>query len=97
VKAAPETVPDVIDAPVVGPNAESQEEQPSRYIPVDVQRPVWERDGGRCQAILPDGTRCRSTYQLELDHCLPFALGGTARRVFGDALMDKHALGTRNE
>jgi 5-methylcytosine-specific restriction endonuclease McrA len=56
--------------------ARGQSAERSRYVPMDVQRAVWERDGGQCQAKLPDGSPCHSTYQLELDHYPPFALGG---------------------
>jgi HNH endonuclease len=46
------------------------------YIPADVRRAVWERDGGRCSFSLEGGGVCGSTYQLELDHITPVALGG---------------------
>ena len=37
---------------------------------------MWERDGGCCTYVAPDGTRCESRWQLEYDHLLPRALGG---------------------
>jgi len=40
-----------------------------RFIKAVVKKEVYERDHGRC-------TRCRSTYKLEYDHILPFAMGG---------------------
>ena len=51
----------------------------SRYIPAPVRREVWRRDGGRCSYVDPhSGRRCGSRFLLELDHIVPFALGGTA-------------------
>jgi 5-methylcytosine-specific restriction endonuclease McrA len=45
-------------------------------IPAEVRRAVWERDGGRCTYVSPDGRRCESRWQLEYDHIKPAALGG---------------------
>ncbi|WP_242340933.1 MULTISPECIES: HNH endonuclease [unclassified Anaeromyxobacter] len=45
-------------------------------IPAIVRRAVWERDGGRCAWVGPDGCRCNSRWKLELDHIQPAALGG---------------------
>jgi hypothetical protein len=71
-----------------------------------VKREVWVRDGGRCQFRLESGELCGSTHRLQFDHVRPVALGGessvgnlrlacsnllAARRVFGDALMDRYA------
>ncbi len=51
----------------------------SRYIPATVKREVWCRDGGRCSYVDPhSGRRCGSRFLLELDHIVPFALGGSA-------------------
>jgi hypothetical protein len=45
-------------------------------IPDDVKMFVWKRDGGRC-------VRCGSQADLEFDHIIPFAMGGssTARNL----------------
>ena len=48
----------------------------SRYIPADIRDLIHIRDSGRCGWIAPDGTRCGSTWDLEIDHIKPFALGG---------------------
>ncbi len=45
-------------------------------IPAEVRRAVWERDGGRCTYLSPEGRRCECRWQLELDHVRPDALGG---------------------
>ena len=51
----------------------------SRYIPVPVRREVWRRDGGCCSYVDPhSGRRCGSRFLLELDHIIPYALGGSA-------------------
>jgi 5-methylcytosine-specific restriction endonuclease McrA len=49
---------------------------PTSTIPATVRREVWKRDGGRCAWVGPDGRRCNSRWQLELDHIQPQALGG---------------------
>ncbi|HUL58980.1 MAG TPA: HNH endonuclease signature motif containing protein, partial [Anaeromyxobacteraceae bacterium] len=53
-------------------------ERGSRYVPAEVRRAVWERDGGRCQFKLASGEICGSTYQVEIDHKTPYARGGGA-------------------
>jgi len=45
-------------------------------ISAAVRREVWKRDEGRCTWCGPDGQRCGSTWQVELDHIRPAALGG---------------------
>ena len=51
----------------------------SRYIPAAVRREVWRRDQGCCSYVDPhSGRRCGSRYRLEIDHIVPFALGGGA-------------------
>jgi len=49
----------------------------SRYIPKAVARRVKDRDGHCCSFIGNDGKRCGSTWDLEIDHIVPFACGGT--------------------
>jgi hypothetical protein len=48
------------------------------HIAAHVRREVWARDGGRCTFLLASGEPCGSTHQLELDHVVPRALGGTS-------------------
>ena len=49
----------------------------SRHIPAAVRREVWRRDQGRCTYVdRHSGRRCGSRYRLEIDHIMPFALGG---------------------
>jgi 5-methylcytosine-specific restriction endonuclease McrA len=50
-------------------------------IPPEVRRAVWERDGGRCTYLSPDGHHCESRFRLELDHIQAAALGGPSTVV----------------
>ncbi len=45
-------------------------------IPAEVRRAVWERDGGRCTYLSPEGRRCECRWQQELDHIQPAKFGG---------------------
>lgn len=46
------------------------DERARTAIPKDVQREVWRRDGGKCQ-------KCGSRENLEFDHIIAVALGGS--------------------
>jgi hypothetical protein len=48
----------------------------SRYIPSQVKREVFKRDGGRCSYVSKDGVRCGERHYLQFDHVTPYALGG---------------------
>ncbi|HSQ60877.1 MAG TPA: HNH endonuclease [Acidobacteriota bacterium] len=48
----------------------------SRYVTAAVRRSVWERDGGRCTFVSPEGHRCDARRFLEFDHVEPVARGG---------------------
>ncbi len=47
-----------------------------RAISIQVRRQVWERDGGCCTWTSPEGHRCNSRWQLELDHIESSLRGG---------------------
>src|SRR5439155_9520105 len=49
-----------------------------RYIPADVRRTVWKRDGGQCSFVSEAGRRCPARTVLEFDHVEPVARGGQA-------------------
>ncbi len=49
---------------------------PSRDIPAAVRDEVFVRDGGRCTCVGPDGVRCDSSWSVQHDHIVPWALGG---------------------
>ena len=51
----------------------------SRAIPKAIKRRVWQRDDGRCSYVDPrTGRRCASRHLLQIDHKIPYALGGSA-------------------
>ena len=52
-------------------------DQHSRHIPESVRDRVYQRDGGRCTYQSPDGKRCGSRHNLQVDHIQPYAQGGT--------------------
>jgi 5-methylcytosine-specific restriction endonuclease McrA len=43
-------------------------EEPSRHIYLATRDAIYERDGGRCTYVGPDGRRCNSTWDLEMHH-----------------------------
>jgi 5-methylcytosine-specific restriction endonuclease McrA len=47
-----------------------------KHISNSTRREIWKRAGGCCEAEDLMG-RCSSRYQLELDHIVPYAMGGT--------------------
>jgi len=50
----------------------------ARYIPLEVKRAVWERDGGRCTFIGTGGKRCDTRELIEFDHVDSVGRGGRA-------------------
>jgi 5-methylcytosine-specific restriction endonuclease McrA len=50
----------------------------TRYIPREVRRDVFLRDGGRCCFTSAGGKRCAARGYLEFHHIIAFALGGTS-------------------
>ncbi len=59
-------------------NGASRSGSGSRYIPAQVRRAVWKRDGGRCTFVSASGHRCEARKFLEFDHVDPVARGGRA-------------------
>ncbi len=60
-------------------SAPKESARAKRAIPAAVRREVWQRDGGRCRYVDPrGGRRCPSRHLLQIDHVLPYALGGGA-------------------
>ena len=50
----------------------------ARYIPKQIKVNIWKRDQGKCTYVSPiNGKRCESRHLIQIDHVLPFALGGT--------------------
>ncbi len=50
----------------------------SDYVPADVRRTVYVRDGGRCAFVAGDGHRCGERRFIEFHHVIPRAAGGKA-------------------
>ena len=50
----------------------------ARYIPNEVKRAVWKRDGGQCTFESASGRRCEARRDLQFDHVKEFARGGEA-------------------
>ena len=80
-----------------------------RHVPAEVQRAVWERDGGQCTFVGESGHRCEARKFIELDHELEVARGGEptvanlrlrcrphnqAERTFGAEFMRRKRLAT---
>jgi 5-methylcytosine-specific restriction endonuclease McrA len=57
------------------PGTSPRVKTPSRHVPAATKRAVWQRDGGRCAFVGPQG-RCTATAFLEYHHVVPFAAGG---------------------
>ena len=50
-----------------------------RAIPAAVRRQIWQRDGCCCSYVdRQTGRRCNSRHMIEIDHILPYAMGGGA-------------------
>ena len=72
-RAAPGRKPARAATPTAKPYASG------RAIPAAVKRQVWQRDGGCCSYVDREtGRRCNSRHMIEIDHILPYALGGGA-------------------
>jgi len=50
----------------------------ARHIPADVQRAVWQRDGGQCAFVSDTGHRCQARRHIQFDHIVEVACGGEA-------------------
>ncbi len=61
--------------PPVGRCSEGQASKNSRYIPAETRRRVFERDNSECQYKYRDGSKCCSSWGLEIDHVKAVSLG----------------------
>ena len=65
--------------PATAGAAPPQSQVRRRAIPAAVRRQVWKRDRGCCSYVdRASGRRCGSRHLLEIDHVVPYALGGSA-------------------
>ena len=67
-----------------------QKKEASRYISQKVRDEVYARDHGRCAYVSPGGRKCHSTWDLQVDHVIPFAKGGDNSRSNLRLLCGKH-------
>ncbi|MCY4375891.1 MAG: hypothetical protein OXC31_19215, partial [Spirochaetaceae bacterium] len=68
--------------PADSPTSTAKPRASGRAIPAAVRRQVWQRDGGCCTYVdRQTGRRCTSRHRIEMDHILPYALGGGADPV----------------
>ena len=65
------------EAAAATPTSAAEPARRSRRVPAATRREVFGRDGHRCTFVAADGTRCTSRHDLEIDHVVPWALGGT--------------------
>ena len=49
----------------------------SRHIPAATKDAVFKRDKGRCTYVGSTNKRCDATHNLQIDHVVPYARGGT--------------------
>jgi CRISPR/Cas system Type II protein with McrA/HNH and RuvC-like nuclease domain len=49
----------------------------TRHVPAAIRAELFARDNGRCSYKGPNGKRCDSTRNLQIDHIVPFGRGGT--------------------
>ena len=49
----------------------------TRHIPREIRDEIYIRDGGRCAFTGQDGRRCTETKNLQIDHIVPYAKGGS--------------------
>ena len=66
-----------VKSPSIIVKQDKQAAPKSRAIPLITRRAVLKRDSYQCSYCAADGTRCRESVGLEIDHIKPFALGGT--------------------
>jgi hypothetical protein len=66
----------VTPMPTPIPSASAGPLKRGRHVPAAVAREVYRRDGKPCMFVSKDGRRCGSCRFLELDHVLPWAVGG---------------------
>ncbi len=57
-------------------DAAPPEDKPSRYIPKQIRRAVYERDNGRCTFTEPATGRQCNSHRVQLHHINPWCMGG---------------------
>jgi len=65
--------------------------KPSRYIAVEVERSVLRRANHQCEFLSPlNNQRCESKTKLQMDHRIPFSVGGASDKENLRALCPTH-------
>lgn len=64
-------------APTPAPEVKKSPEPGIRlYVSKIDKRKLYQRSGGQCEYVSPDGKRCFSRYRIQIDHIQALALGG---------------------
>jgi 5-methylcytosine-specific restriction endonuclease McrA len=53
------------------------QDESTRHVPDEFRDEVFVRDEGQCTFVAPDGTRCQSKKDLQIDHINPYSPGGS--------------------
>jgi hypothetical protein len=62
-----------------------------RYVSVATERKIWQKTGGKCTFVSSEtGKQCGSTYQVEVHHIVPYAMGGPTTEANLTLLCHKH-------
>jgi hypothetical protein len=48
----------------------------ARHVPASTRREIWKRACGQCTYVDAEGNRCPCRHFLQIDHAVPYALGG---------------------
>jgi 5-methylcytosine-specific restriction endonuclease McrA len=73
-KERDEKVDEICDCPEA--EVETKLQEANRYVPASIRDEALKRDDYQCSFVAEDGTRCSSRMDLEIDHVIPFAVGG---------------------
>jgi 5-methylcytosine-specific restriction endonuclease McrA len=62
----------------IEPQKQEMTQRHTRFIPEKIKRKIWQRDQGRCTFMSPiTKQKCRSQFQLQIDHIVPLSLNGS--------------------
>jgi hypothetical protein len=64
-----------------GEKRSSKKTRHVRQIPSPIRREVFRRDGERCTFVSREGVRCDGRHYLEVDHVIPWSMGGSSREA----------------
>lgn len=58
-------------------NQPNSRKLPRKYLSIKIKRELLQTANYQCQFHMPNGERCACTYQLQIDHMIPLAKGGS--------------------